>query len=296
MTSEEALERARAGDLVALGADRAGLGSAVKTFCQNGDAASALELVGRAWRVWLSQDALGEGSAMAAAALSTPGAVAVPVWRVRTLYGDGVLAFRAGDTARSLDRNQEALDIARAAGDLRGECDALTGLARIALRDGRYDDVVALAVQARERAQQGGDCGAEAAPLHLHAAGVRLQGDHAAARNLYLESLELNVSLGDARWVAMEQHNLGWVELHLGDVDSAEARFASIEPQAGDAYGKAWDDLYRAATALARGRRDEARQRFGAGAKALEALHATLDPDDQAEFDWLASRLGGPSC
>jgi len=49
-----------------------------------------------------------------------------------------------------------------------------------------------------------------------------LQQDYDAARELYLESLELNAALGSAAWVAMEQHNLGWVELHLGNVDEHE--------------------------------------------------------------------------
>src|SRR5439155_24729806 len=134
-------------------------------------------------------------------------------WRVRALYADGALAFRAGDQQRSLERNQEALRIARATDDVRGECDALTGLARVALRDGRYDEVVALARQARDRARAAGDREAEAAPLHLQVAGIRLQQDYAGAREVYLESLDLNAALGNAAWVAMEQHNLGWVEL-----------------------------------------------------------------------------------
>ena len=45
-----------------------------------------------------------------------------------------------------------------------------------------------------------------------------LQQEYAAARDLYLESLELSGTLGNEAGVAMEQHNLGWVELHLGNV------------------------------------------------------------------------------
>jgi hypothetical protein len=55
-----------------------------------------------------------------------------------------------------------------------------------------------------------------------------LQQDYSAARELYLESLELNAALGNASSVAMEQPNLGWVELHLGNVDEAEARSVSV--------------------------------------------------------------------
>src|SRR5947209_5257843 len=36
------------------------------------------------------------------------------------------------------------------------------------------------------------------------------------ARSGARASLELNAALGNAAWVSTAQHNLGWVELHLG--------------------------------------------------------------------------------
>jgi tetratricopeptide (TPR) repeat protein len=151
---------------------------------------------------------------------------------------------------------------------------------------------VALACQARERARVVGDREAEAAPLHLQAAGVRLQQDYSSARELYLESLDLNTALGNAAWVAMEHHNLGWVELHLGDVDEAERHFRERDAQAGtDAYGNAWSDLNWAAVAVARGDADGAERHFAEGEQALKELGSALDPDDQSELDWLSGQL-----
>jgi tetratricopeptide (TPR) repeat protein len=291
MTADEILRLARAGDLDALAADRQGVARAVRESAQAGEAASALELVGRSWRIWFSAGELDDGSAVAAAALAAPGAEAVPVWRARTLYADGAFAFRSGDQQRSLARNEEALRVARETADVQGECDGLTGLARVALRDGRYDDVVRLARQAREVAQTAGDREAEAAPLHLEAAGVRLQNEYSVARELYRESLQLNAALGSTAWVAMEQHNLGWVELHLGNIDEAEARFRERDAAGTDAYGDAWSNLNWAAIALARGNMGEAKRRFAAGTEALEELGAALDPDDQSELDWLKGQL-----
>jgi len=291
MTPIEILACARTGDVSALGADRAAVADAVRSFANAGDAASALEVVGRAWRIWLAKGELAEGSAAAEVALAAPGAMAVPIWRARALYADGVLAFRAGDEQRSRKRNQEALDMARAGADVRGECDALTGLARLALRDGAYDHVIRLASEARERARKAGDPEAEAAPLHLHAAGLRLQGHHVEARDLYLKSLDLNARLGNRAWVAMEQHNLGWVELHLGNIDSAMDRFRESDAEVSDAYGRAWSDLNWAAVAVAKDDRSEADRRYDLGTRSLEALGVTLDPDDQYELNWLRSRL-----
>lgn len=292
MTPEGLLSLARGGDLDALDAEREAVAEAVRTFAEASDPASALELVGRAWRIWFSRGELDEGSAVAVTALTAPGAEAVPIWRARALYADGVFAFRSGDHPRSLARNEEALRVARETDDVRGECDALTGLARVALRDGRYGDVVALAVQGRERARAVSDAEAEASPLHLQAAGVRLQQDYEAARELYLESLELNAALGSAAWVAMEQHNLGWIELHLGNVDEAEARFRERDARApDDAYGDAWSSLNRAAVAAARGDTENAERLFDAGKQALEKLGVALDPDDRSELDWLSGQL-----
>jgi hypothetical protein len=42
----------------------------------------------------------------------------------------------------------------------------------------------------------------------------------------------------------MEKHNLGWVELHLGNVDEAEACFRERDARAvNDVYGDAWSTL-----------------------------------------------------
>ncbi|HSS61029.1 MAG TPA: tetratricopeptide repeat protein [Candidatus Limnocylindrales bacterium] len=267
----------------------------MRSFAGDGDAASALELFGRTWRLWHAHMELDDGRAAARAALEAQATGDVTPWRARTLYADGLFAFRAGDMDATRIRNLEALAVARKTSDLRGESDALTGLARIALRDGDLEKVVALAGQARDAARASGDADAEASPLHLLAAGVRLQQRYALARDLYLESLNLNRKRGDAGWVAMEEHNLGWVELHLGNVDEAEERFrnrdASDQP---DEYGAAWSELNWAAVDAMRGNLDRAKRRLDAGRERLSQLGVVLDPDDSFELDWLVSRVERP--
>jgi tetratricopeptide (TPR) repeat protein len=292
MSPDQILEIARTGDIERQGVDREAVADAVRQFAKAGDAAAALELVGRTWRMWFSRGELDEGSAVVATALAIPRGSTVPVWENRALYADGLFAFRAGDQPRSRASNDKALLLARQTGDVRGECDALTGLARVALRDGRYDDVVALAREAREQARAGGDDEAGAAPLHLEAAGTRLNREYLAARELYLESLRLNTAAGNTAWVSMELHNLGWVELHLGDVEAAKARFHERDRiSAADAYGEAWTELNWSAVAAAQGHFVDAERRFAIGTRALEKLGVALDPDDQAELEWLREQL-----
>jgi tetratricopeptide (TPR) repeat protein len=297
LTPQQILALARQGHAGDLGADSAAIAEAVLNFAEAGDAASSLELIGRAWRVWTSSGRLDQGSAAAEAALATPGASDVTPWYARALYADGVLAFRAGDAVRSRARNDEALRVARETGDARGECEAMTGLARLALRDGQYAEVARLARSARARAQEAGDVEAEAPPLHLEAAGVRLKGEYVAARDLYLQSIDLNRTLGRADVVSMELHNLGWVELHLGNVGAAAARFRERDAGANsDAYLNAWSDLNWAAIAATKGDIDAAQKRFDAGMKALDELGVVLDPDDKEEVEWLARLLKSRSC
>lgn len=288
VTRTEIREAARSNDIATLIEQRDALEDAVGYFAHSGDPALALELFGRAWRVWLTSGALTEGRETAITALDAQGVKDVAVWRTRTLFGDGVLAFRSGDTEGSRSRNEEALRIAQAEDDVIGECEALTGLARVALREERYDEVVALAGRGRERAQEVGGRAAEASPLHLLAAGARLQGKYPEARALYLQSLEL----GNEAWQAMEHDCLGWVALHLGEVDEAEARFRKRDLLLGpDPYAKAWSDLTWSALAVARGDRDLARRRYDKATKSLFELSNEFDPDDQSEFDWLTRKL-----
>src|SRR5581483_2770169 len=111
-------------------------------------------------------------------------------------------------------------------------------------------------------------------------------------REIYLESVALGDELGDERRKQTEFHNLGWVELHRGDVESAARMFAERDARSGlDAMGDAWTQLNQAALALARGDRDEAMRLYEEGKRRLDDLGAALDPDDRFEFDWLTAQL-----
>ena len=252
---------------------------------------TTLEEAAAHWREWLSRGELDQGMARLHDALEAPGADTPAVERVRVLYAAHCFAFRRGEP--SGEYAQQTLDLARELGDVRGECDGLTGLARAALRDGNYQEVARYAAEGVRKARAAADPGAEVAPLHLHAAGVRLSGEYDLARDLYLESVGLADRLGDERLKQMEFHNLGWVELHRGEVESATRMFAERDARSGlDAYGDAWTDLNASALAVARGDRDRALPLFDSGTKRLAELGAVLDPDDQSELDWLTGQLG----
>lgn len=212
--------------------------------------------------------------------------------RALALYAAGLLAFREGAQAESRERNEEAHEIARAVGDREAESLALVGLSRVAFRDGDFTRVRALAGQARELTREL-DAKTGVAPLHMLAAGTRLAGELDRAVELYTESLELNRRLGDDRMVDVELHNIGHVELHRGNVDAAERRFAECAAvrNLDDPYEAAMANLNQAALAFARGDRMRAAELLREMRSTLDGAGVVLDPDDAFEVAWLSERL-----
>ena len=264
---------------------------AVRYYTGHGDTEAAVELAADVWRLWHILGHIAGGRQFLAAALD--GAAGEPSSaRALALYGDGLLAFRQGAQDESRRRNEAALAVARSVRDSHAEALALVGLSRVALRDGDYGGVRALAAEARERARRL-PAAAGVAPLHMLAAGTRLAGDLDAAAELYRESLALNRHLGDRRMVGVELHNLGHLEVHRGNLDVARGYFTEcVDLRDGhNPYDVAMTTLNEAAVALAEGDRRGAAELLGRTQSALERAGIVLDPDDAYEVDWLRGQL-----
>jgi len=279
-----------AGWVERLSPERGALEEAVRRFAGSGDAEKACELATNVWRLWFMTGDVDDGRALLATALAADGPASRS--RVRALYADGVLAFREGNQSESKERNEAALADAQEIGDDEGRSLALVGLSRVALRDGDYGRVRALSAEARDLARPFG-AGAEAMPLHLLAAGTRLDGELDAAVELYEESLELNRGCGDSMMVAMELHNLGHVEVRRGNLDAAKRHFAECTSlrSGQNPYDVAMSDLNTGALAVADGDRAAARELLSRAEQTLAEAGIVLDPDDQSEVDWLRERL-----
>ncbi|MDQ2968440.1 MAG: hypothetical protein M3R37_09005 [Actinomycetota bacterium] len=278
-----------------LAPEREELGEAARFLAENGEEEAAAELAANVWRLWLLSGDVAEGRQLLAAALDL-GEGRPSRARALALYGDGLLAFRAGAQTESQERNEAALEAAGAVGDREAEALALVGLSRVAFRDGDYARVRSLAAEARELTRDL-DEEAGAAPLHMLAAGTRLAGDHDEAIELYTESLELNRRLGNSRTVGMELHNIGHVELHRGNVDAADRCFAELADvrNQDDPYEAAMTHLNHAALAFARGDRERAAELLRRVQSTLDGVGIVLDPDDAFEVDWLRDRLSSSS-
>jgi hypothetical protein len=158
---------------------------AVRSLVNNGEDETAAELAANIWRVWLISGDIAGGRQLLTAALDV-GRQQPSGARALALYGDELLAFRAGAMADPQARNQQTLEEARAIEDPRAEALALVGLSRVAFRNANYPRVRALASQAREIARDL-DPDARLAPLHMLAAATRLDGDYDHAVELYAE-------------------------------------------------------------------------------------------------------------
>jgi tetratricopeptide (TPR) repeat protein len=272
--------------------EREKLLEATRFLAEHGEEEAAADLAANVWRLWLlSGDVSGGRQALEAALDAGEGRPSRS--RALALYGVGALAFRAGAQTESRDRNEAALEVARALGDREAEALALVGLSRVAFREGDYAHVRSLAAEGRELTRDL-DAAAGAPPLHLLAAGTRLAGDYDDAVELYTESLELARRLGDIRMVGMELHNIGHVELHRGNVDVAGRCFAERANVCNrdDPYEAAMTHLNHAALAFARGDRERAAELLRRMQSTLADADIALDPDDAFEVEWLQGQLG----
>jgi tetratricopeptide (TPR) repeat protein len=136
-------------------------------------------------------------------------------------YEETLAAFRRGDNAEASRLAKMDLEEAVAGHDREGQVQSLCMLARVALRDGRLDDVDAYARQARDVALGASARKLERMPLHLIAVAARMAGRYDESRSLYLESIRLSDELGETVMAAVEHRNLAYVELRAGDPDRA---------------------------------------------------------------------------
>lgn len=248
-----------------------------------------LELAAQLWQFWWLRGHVTEGREFLERACRIDGP------KLETaLLGLGTVAFRQGDletAARAFERRLEIVTNSGSSGDLVG---AYTDMARIALRRGDF-------VGVRKYAELGytaaGNLASDAAvrlPLHMRAAAARMEGQLDEARTLYLESRALNERLGNLAMVAAEDHNLGHVELHAGNVAEAKRRFKLSRDWifANDnAYFRPYAFLDAGVVELHEGGLDRAIQLVSAAQRIFEETDSIPDPDDAVELNDAVARL-----
>src|SRR6266581_2859505 len=271
--------------------EREAYADAARVLLEKGDEAGAVEIASNTWRLWILARDLSGGRAFIASVLDN-GEKKPSRARSLALYGDALLAFRQGKIEESRQRSQAALDAALVVSDREALTLAYLALSRIAFENGDYAKSASLAVKAREFARDL-DPAMGQAPLFLHASATRLTGDYDQAAALFEQSLELNRKIGDQGMVAAELQNLGFVEIHRGNVDAAERYFTEGEKigPASDPYSTAMSIINKAVIAFLRGNLDESRSLLQHAQSVFKEVGIAPGADDQFEINWLQKQL-----
>ncbi len=267
--------------------------AALVWFTDNGDTEKGLMLASLLWRYWMDKGHVEDGRQLMARLLEMSKAKPSTT-RADALYGAGMLAFRQGDNLEADKIFQECLMISREKNHRPTVVKALTGQARVDLRNGKYAEVRAKSEEARAIARDMQDAYGESRPLHMLAAATRMEGDLGRARELYEESLALARKLGDELTASVELDNLGSVALHMGDVDLAKDRYrqaAELSYKMRSMYMLPYMPLHFSMVALEEGKLDRAVKLLGASEALFESAGMVPDPDERVEWDRTASRL-----
>ena len=194
--------------------------SAIATFLDQGEGASALNLSAGLWRFWLLRGRISEGRSWLARSLEAVGDDNT-AQRGAALDADGVLAFAQGDFVCARQRHEEALRVARDDGDLLLAARVLVNLGAVADEQGLPAEAAAYLEEALLASQEVGDARSVAVTLaNLGQVAISL-ANFARAADLLNKSVLAFRSLGDPRSEAAVLANLGLMSLMAGDAGVA---------------------------------------------------------------------------
>jgi predicted ATPase len=120
--------------------------AAMQSFLDGGRTEEALRLANALARFWTASGRLEEGARWFELALAAPGSE--DAIRGRAFFEAGLIEFWRGMDDQASDFERQALEIGRLAGEATVTAQALTGLARIALRTNQLDEAQRLCHEA----------------------------------------------------------------------------------------------------------------------------------------------------
>jgi non-specific serine/threonine protein kinase len=254
---------------------------------ESGQVELGLRLAGALVRFWSVRGLMREGRRWLAAALAES-PEASPSVLGKAYFAAGFAALGQGDYFEAKPAFERSLVLARKAGDVRLEAQALQQIGWVVRTGGTYrEDHVErardLAEKALELSQGIGDKLVQSGALNILADVALETGDEETANDLYARSLALRRELGDGRLIANSVLTLGRAELARGQVEAAGTLLDEAYALAGE-LGDTWStslalvDLGRIALLARHG--DEAAQLF---ARSLELAKARGDKRVLAE-------------
>jgi tetratricopeptide (TPR) repeat protein len=208
------------------------LSEAVKYFLDKSRIDKVYELSANVWRLWVLEHKEKEGRIFLGTVLGKK-IFSETLYCSLTLYGDGLFAYRLGDTAASRECNNKALAIANKINNKEAQGLALLGLCRVEFSESNFEQSHNLAVKSLDLLKQLSPPYKQGV-LNYAAQSAQAIGNLNEAENLFRQSLKLNRQINDETMFAVDLHNLGHVEVKLGKVDEAEIHFNECEKLSDD--------------------------------------------------------------
>ena len=165
-----------------LESERDNLRAAVQRLADDGEIARALEMAAALWRFWQVRGNLAEGRATLEGLLARDDARPPSVARARALSALGGLEYWQSDMEAAEGAYVEELDLERSLDDPLGLAEALYNLGFV----------------------------------------KALANQHAAARALYEEALEIATRVGDRMWTLRVREALAFLMFHMGEYKTAQ--------------------------------------------------------------------------
>ena len=223
-----------------LDAELGNLRAAIAVSLTEADPEPGLRLTASLWVFWMVRGHAIEAAGALRALLDAPAAQGTALPRARALAAAAHLLGQTSGYAIAADYCQEALAIARAAGDDYLVADLLCEQARVLLRQGQQDAALPLIESGLGLARRLGEPHLTARLLAARAYAMHAAGDHAGAARDLTEALRLFRQAGDRQQVGTMLSNLSDYELWTGDLDAARRHLAEsldIARALNDRYG-----------------------------------------------------------
>ena len=197
------------------------LRAAIAFSLTQADPAPGIRLAASLRVFWKARGHATEAAEALQALLAAPAAQEATLLRARALACTAYLLEQTGGYAIAEQCCDEALAIARAAGDDYLVADLLDIRAFMLLRQGRQAAALPLIELGLSLARRLQEPHLTGRLLSVRSFAVDVEGDHVGAARDAAESLRLFRQVGDQREVAAIVGNLGYAELSMGDLDSA---------------------------------------------------------------------------
>ncbi|GAB4202438.1 MAG: hypothetical protein OHK0022_25630 [Roseiflexaceae bacterium] len=241
------------------------LRAALDWALEQGQSEQALRLAGALWIFWRQRSYQSEGRVWLDRALAQ-GQDARPLWRGRALLGAGWIAYDEGNSACAVERFRAAQEAFAAAGDQRGQAQALHGLGELTQLQGDYGVAEALFAESLVILRDLDDAEETAWTLDHLGRLALYQGGYARASDLLAEALEIFQTQGQRWGMAYALDNLGIAALAQAELDTARLRFQAghqLHQAIGDQKGLALALCHQGQVAFFLGDLAEARRLFG---------------------------------